>query len=71
MRIGSNSRGIFAQGNIPDVMVSIFNAPVITNHSAKELSIQNESRDKKSSFVSIAPRLGFGLQDLAKTLDFD
>ena len=71
MRIGSNSSGVFAQGNIADVMVSIFNAPVIANHSAKELGIQHDGRDIKSGFVRIPPSLGFGLKDLAKTVDFD
>ena len=71
MRIGSNSGSVFAQGNIADVMIAIFNAPVIANHSTKALRIQDDCREIKSDFVSIAPSLGFGVKELAKALHSD
>jgi hypothetical protein len=43
--VGSDTRLVFPQGYIPDIVVSILNTPVISDAHAELFSTQNSCRD--------------------------
>ena len=71
MRVGANAGRVFAKGNIANIVVSIFNPPMIADYITKAFSIKSNGGDIKGGFVSINPSLAFCIEELAKSIHFD
>lgn len=60
-RFDAGSAGVFAERDIPDVMVSIFNAPVVSDRLAERLGAESDLTGVEGDLLGFVPEPGLGI----------
>jgi hypothetical protein len=60
-RFDAGSAGVFAERDIPDVMASIFNAPVVSDRLAERLGAESDLTGVKGDLLGFVPEPGLGI----------
>ena len=60
-RFDAGSAGVFAERDIPDVMASIFNAPVVSDRLAERLGAESDLTGVEGDFLGFVPEPGLGI----------
>jgi len=59
VRIGSNTRLVFTQGYISDIVIAIFDPPMIADRPTKGFGVENGCGDVAGSFMARFPTVMF------------
>ena len=60
-RLDAGSAGVFAERDIPDVMASIFNAPVASDRLAERPGAESDLTGVEGDFLGFVPEAGLGI----------
>ena len=60
-RLDAGSAGVFAEGDVPDVMASILNAPVVSDRLAERLGAEGDLTGVEGDLPGFVPEAGLGI----------
>jgi hypothetical protein len=60
-RLDAGSAVVFAEGDVPDIMASIFNPPVVSDRLAERLGAEGDLAGVEGNFLGGVPEPGLGV----------